>query len=487
MPLRYRQQSFSLTRIFSMTRSRLLLVFSLFILAIAGWIFVKPLLPLRPPAETVLRAFGAQSTTLANGLQVIVIPNTKVPAVSHMVWYKAGAQDEQWGTSGIAHFLEHLMFKGTPKYGAGEFSKRIAKAGGNDNAFTSTDYTAYFQNISRDKLELVMDLESDRMQNLILDEKEVLKERDVILEERSARIDNDPSELLKEQMRTALFLNHPYGRPLIGWRHEMKNLTVADARAWHDAYYTPNNAVLVVSGDITMEELLPLAEKYYGVIPSRPAPSRHHITEPEPIAPRFITFSDPKVTRPEWSRYYLAPGMNSKDKELCFPLILLSYLLADADTSRMYQRLVVEEQVASGVGSYYEELTLGPSVFVLSAVPSQTTSLDTLEQKMDEQIRRIQTDGVTEEELTRAKNTLAAQTIYAREDLKTLAYLYGQMAATGAPLDYADRWEEYLRAVTPQQVKDAAIAILQPERSVTGRLLPKTIPPVVATPSNPIP
>jgi zinc protease len=426
-------------------------------------------LPLKSRADS----FGASSFTLDNGMQVVVIPNTKVPAVSHMVWYKTGAIDEPLGKSGIAHFLEHLMFKGTPRYGKGEFSKIVARSGGNDNAFTSYDYTAYFQNIARNKLELVMDMESDRMENLILDENEVLKERDVILEERSSRIDNQPESLLPEQMMVALYKNHPYGTPLIGWRHEMEALSLEDAKSWYDKYYAPNNAILIVSGDITEKELKPLAEKYYGKIKPKQTPKRIMVKEPNPISPINLSLADEKVALPQWKRYYLAPSQNTQNKEHAFPLTLLSYILGDSNTSRLYQDLVVEKQIAVSIGSSYDDLQLGESIFSINATPADKSSIEEVQKEIELQIQNIKENGVTEQELKRAKKALIADTIYAREDLKTLAYFYGQIMAVGVGMEYADNWEKNINNVTSKQIQLVANEVLKLEGSVTGVLKPK--------------
>jgi zinc protease len=413
---------------------------------------------------------NSETFTLANGMQVVVITNTKVPAVSHMVWYKIGSQDEAPGKSGIAHFLEHLMFKGTNQFPKGQFSKLVAKSGGNDNAFTSSDYTAYFQNIAKDKLELVMQLESDRMQNLVFDDAAVKKERDVILEERSSRIDNEPSSLLHEQMKAALYLNHPYQRPLIGWRNEMEKLSPEDARKWYESFYAPNNAVLIVSGDITAAELKPLAEKYYGAVRKKQTPARVFLEEPKHIAPVNVVYKDVKVAKPEWSRYYIAPSQNTPLRENCYALILLSYIMGDSNTSHLYQKLVVDNEVAASVGTYYDDLMLGPSIFSIQATPSQNHSLNDIEKAVDDEIGRIKQIGVSEEELNRAKKSLIAQTIYAREDLKTLAYVYGQAMATGVGAEYVDNWEDKIKAVTAEQIRAAANIVLKSENSVTGRL-----------------
>lgn len=417
--------------------------------------------------------FKSESFKLENGMDVVVIPNSKMPVISSMVWYKIGSIDEEQGKSGLAHFLEHLMFKGTAKYGNGEFSKLIARSGGNDNAFTSTDYTAYFQNISKDKLELVLDLESDRMQNLLFDENETMKERNVILEERSMRIDNDPSSLMREQMNASLFLNHPYGRPLIGWRHEMEQLTTEDARKWYLNYYVPSNAILIVSGDITAAELKPLAEKYFGKIRPGEPHIRKKITEPNHIAARRVYLKDDKVEQPEFSRYYLAPSQNTDGKEYCYALVILSKILGEESTSRLYKKLVMENKTAASISSSYDDLQSGPAVFAISAIPTEKTSLDLLEAQINSEIFNIVQKGITEKELQRTKKSIIADTIYAREDLKTLAYIYGQAMASGLGTDYVEKWEENIRAVKLQDVNNASKFIFKDEKSVTG-ILEKT-------------
>lgn len=412
--------------------------------------------------------------TLSNGMQIVAIANSKVAAVSHMVWYKTGGIDEASGKSGIAHFLEHLLFKGTEKFPKGELSKLIARAGGNDNAFTSKDYTAYYQNISKDKLELVMQLESDRMSNVNFTEEDVTSERKVIVEERFSRVDSKPSALLREQMNASLFLNHPYGTPLIGWQHEIKNLSYNDAKNWYDKYYNPANAILIVSGDITADELKTLADKYYGKIPDGKTSKRPNIFEPKHNAQRYITLKNKKVTKPKWHRYYLAPSINYGDSQHSNALILLSHLLHGSRTSVLYEDLVVKNNLATNVGGYYEDLNLGPSVFAIQAEPSEGVPLAQLEQKIEENIRNIQQNGVSAESLKRAKNSLIADVIYAREDLKTMAYVYGQVLAAGADISYVDDWETNINNVTNAQIIAAAKFVLQNHKSVTGNLLPQS-------------
>lgn len=425
------------------------------------------------PLSTHAKSLYSESFTLPNGMKVVVVPNHKVPAVSHMLWYKVGSIDETPGKSGLAHFLEHLMYKGTKKVKAGEFSAIVAKNGGNENAFTSMDFTSYFQNIAVDKLPLVMELEADRMTNLILEEKGVDKERDVIVEERRTRVDNEPSAMLAEQMQAALYLNHPYHRPLIGWEHEMKTLTQQDAEQFYQKFYAPNNAVLIVAGDITAAELKPLAMKYYGKLPRRDVPQRVMIKEPVQEAERRVTFYDAKVKKPEFMRYYLAPTQTVGEKKYAYALVVLSQILGEGDTSRLYRSLVVEKKLAAGVYSSYGELGIGPGKFTLYAVPKEKVTLSEVEKAVDEVVEKILKAGVTQEEVDQAKKYLVAETIYDREGFRGMAYAYGQALTAGMTTDYVENWSDRIARVTKEEVEAAARYVLKPQKSVTGLLLPK--------------
>lgn len=415
----------------------------------------------------------ANQFELNNGMEVIVIPNNKVPAVSHMVWYKIGAIDEKLGKSGIAHFLEHLMFKGTDKYPDGMFSKTIARFGGEDNAFTSYDFTAYYQNISKNKLELVMSMEADRMSNLNFDEEEVKKERNVILEERSMRVDNNPSALLREQVKAVLFKNHKYGTPLIGWRHEMEGLSLEDAKAWYEDYYAPNNAILVIAGDVTSDEVKQLAEKYYGTIAVKEVPKRNLLVEAAPLAAAEIVLKDKKVQTPEWSRYYISPSQNTENSNFCYPLIVLSKILGEGNTSKIYQKLVVDKELAVSAGSYYDDVNLGPSIFAVYAVPNEKTALKDMQLEIEKIVQEVANGGFSEEDIEHAKTTLISGSIYSKEDLKNLSYLYGSIAASGVDISYVDNWEDNINSVTKDQIINAAKFVLNNDVAVTAKLLPE--------------
>jgi zinc protease len=296
-------------------------------------VFVFCLLLAVPAAEA--KDFNAETFTLKNGLQVVVIPNHRAPVVTHMIWYKFGAADEHRGKSGIAHFLEHLMFKGTPHVPDGQFSMIVKKLGGNDNAFTTHDYTAFYQDISLPSLPRMMEMEADRMKNLTLDESQVTSERQVIIEERHQRVDNQPAAKFQEQMMSALFINHPYGTPVIGWLHEMEGLTREDALTNYNTWYAPNNAILVVSGDITAADLKPLAEKYYDDIPTSDVPVRSRPMPAPIIAETQMTYKDPRVGLPVIMKTYRAPHGSDA-------LELLTEIFGGSTTSRLYKDLVID-------------------------------------------------------------------------------------------------------------------------------------------------
>ena len=417
--------------------------------------------------------FNPSTITLANGLQVVVIENHRAPVVTHMVWYRVGAADEVPGKTGIAHFLEHLMFKGTKTVPPGAFSEIIARLGGNENAFTSEDYTAYFQSVAVEHLEEMMKLEADRMVNLVLTDDVVLPERDVILEERRQRIDNDPGAQLMEMARSALFLNHPYGMPTIGWENEMRGLTTADAITWHGKWYEPGNAIVVISGDVTMDQVRPLAEKYYGVLPAVPVPARARPNEPAQFAPRRVTKEDPRVQLASWTRLYQAPSYHRGKSEHAYALEVLAELLGGGTSSRLYRSLVVEQKVATGAGTSYDGDNLDLSTFSFYASAQSGGGVGAIEAAVDAEIARLLKDGVTEEEVARAKASLQAEAVKARDSLSGPARLVGAALATGSKIDDIEAWPDRIGAVTVADVDAAAKAVLDINYSVTAILLPK--------------
>jgi zinc protease len=422
------------------------------------------------PAQSAM--FNPETFTLDNGMQVVVVTNRRAPVVSHHVWYKVGSADSPLGKSGLPHFLEHLMFKGTEHLAPGEFSRIVARNGGNENAFTGPDYTGYFQTIAKDRLELVMRMEADRMANLKLDEQEVLHERSVVLEERSQRVENDPGARLSEQLTATQYYHHPYRIPVIGWRHEMESYTREDALDFYRAWYAPNNAVLIVAGDIDAAELRPLAEKYYGAIPARPVPARIRVQEPPQEAPREVVLSDPQVQQPYWIRSYLAPSLTAGATEHAYALEVLAEIFGGTSTSRLYRSLVIDQKLATSAGAYYRGSSLDLATFRIYVSPRPGVTLDHLEKAVDAELERLNQEPITEKEVERATRRLVAEATYAQDSLSTAVRSFGVALATGRAVADVEAWPERISAVTAAQVEAAATHVLRPETSVTGRLLP---------------
>ncbi|NRB34202.1 MAG: insulinase family protein [Rhodobacteraceae bacterium] len=409
--------------------------------------------------------------TLDNGLELVVVEDHRAPVVQHMIWYRVGAADEPPGASGVAHFLEHLMFKGTENMEAGEFSRVVAENGGRDNAFTSYDYTAYFQRVAADRLGLMMQMEADRMRNLALTEDDVLTERDVILEERSQRTDSNPRALFGEQMNATMFMNHGYSVPVIGWRHEMETLDMEDVTSFYRTHYGPNNAVLVVSGDVVPDEVLALAQEYYGPIPAKTdLPERTRTQEPPHLAPRRLTLADPRVSQPYVSRSYLAPERNSGDQREAAALELLAEVLGGGVTSVLRDRLQFETQEALWVGAFYNGMSLDQTSFGLVIVPAQGVSLEEAEAALDREIATFLETGVDPEQLDRIKLLYRASQIYARDDVDGIARRYGQAMTTGLAVEDVQAWPDIVQSITGEEIVAAARKVLRADTSVTGWL-----------------
>ena len=412
---------------------------------------------------------------LDNGMQVVVIPDHRAPVVTHMVWYKVGAADEPKGSSGIAHFLEHLMFKSTEKIAVGEFSKIISRLGGQDNAFTGQDVTSYHQRIAKERLPQLMEMEADRMVNLRLTKDEVATERQVILEERRSRIDNNPTALLAEQMSAALYLSHPYGIPVIGWGHEMAELSREDAMRFYQRYYAPNNAILVVAGDVTPEEVKKLAEETYGKIPANPeVDGRDRPQEPPHISERRLTLNDPRAGNPSFHRYYLTPSYTTAKPGEAEALDLLMKIIADGATSRLYRKLVVEDKIAATSGGDFSGWALDSGNISIYAVAANGTPLEDIEAAVDVVLDDVRENGVSEAELERAKKTFLADFIYDSDNQASLARRYGWATAVGRSVEDIDNWPDAISKVTVDDVKKAAAAYLDKRHSVTGWLMPET-------------
>ena len=401
-----------------------------------------------------------------------MIPDHRTPVVTHMVWYKVGSADEQAGKSGLAHFLEHLMFKGTDKNPQGRFSETLATIGGQENAFTTADYTGYFQRIAREYLPTVMEFEADRMTGLVLTEANVPPERDVVLEEYNMRVANSPEARLGEQVTAALYLNHPYGRPVIGWRPEIEKLNREDALAFYRRFYTPNNAVLVIAGDVTVDEVRRLAEKTYGKVAVRAEIGpRVRPQEPAPVAVRQVTLADPRVAQPSLQRSYLVPSNTTAKAGESEALEVLAQVLGNGETSRLYRSLVVEQHLATTAGGWYQGTALDEARFGVYASPLPGVTFATLEAALDAVIAEIAEHGIATDELDRAKTRLVADAVYAQDNQATMARWYGAALTTGATMERVTSWPKRIHGVTADAVRDAAGAWLDKQRSVTGYLV----------------
>ncbi|MFD1912670.1 M16 family metallopeptidase [Halodurantibacterium flavum] len=429
------------------------------------------------------------SFTLDNGLEVVVIEDHRAPAVVHMVWYRVGAADEPPGKSGIAHFLEHLMFKGTDTRAVGEFSAVVEAQGGSDNAFTSWDYTGYFQRVAADRLDLMMEMEADRMANLRLDEPEVLTERDVVLEERNQVVEGRPGAIFREIQRATLFMNHPYRLPIIGWRDEIAALSREDALDFYSIYYAPNNAVLVVAGDVTPDEVRALAETHYGPIaPSDALPPRLRPQEPPQRAERRFTYADPRVSEPFIARSYLAPARRSGAQEDAAALTVLAELLGgNPATSVLGRRLQFEQEIALGAYAGYGGVAVDDATFEVGLVPLPGVSLEEAEAAMDEVIEEFLAEGVDDAQLARVKTQIRASEIYARDNAQGLARRYGEALSVGLTVDDVRDWPAILEAVTAEDVMAAAEAVFDRTRAVTGMMVQAEGAAPLAPGSTPLP
>jgi zinc protease len=409
---------------------------------------------------------------LDNGLEIVVIPDHRAPVVTHMVWYRNGSADDPIGKSGIAHFLEHLMFKGTAIHPQGRFSEAVAELGGQENAFTSNDYTAYFQRIAKEHLGTLMAYEADRMTGLVLSDEIVGPERDVVLEERRMRTDTDPSSQLSETVQATLFTHHPYGKPIIGWRHEIETLDRRDALDYYHRFYTPENAILIVAGDVAFDEVRRLAQDSYGKIPARGEPPvRRRPQEPRPHAHRLVTLADPKVEQPSAQRVYLVPSYRTGGRD-AMALEVLAHHLGGGQTSMLYRALVLDRKIAVAAGAYYMGTSLDDTRFYIWAVPSESVALATLDDAVEEVIATASTTLADPDDLARAKTRLVADAVYAQDNQATLARWYGTALTTGLTTEDVARWPDSIDAVSAEDVRDVAATWLTKRRAVTGFLLP---------------
>ena len=441
-------------------------------------LLLAPTLAMPAAAAPNVTSERPASFTLGNGMQVVVIPDHRTPVVTQMVWYKVGSADETPGKSGLAHFLEHLMFKGTSRHPAGEFSQTVQRVGGSENAFTSTDYTGYFQRVPREQLGTMMEFEADRMTGLILKDENVLPERDVVLEEYNMRVANSPDARLSEQMMAALYLNHPYGRPVIGWRAEIEKLDREDALAFYRRFYAPNNATLVIAGDIEADDIRPVVERTFGAVAAQPAipAQRTRPQEPPPAGPRTVTLADPRVEQPSVRRSYLVPSATTAAAGESPALDVLAQLIGSGSNSYLYRALVIDRPLAISAGAGYQGTALDGSQFTVSVSPKPGVDFADVEKVLDAVIADVASNAVPAADLERVKTQLVAEAIYAQDNQATLARWYGAALTTGLSVDDIRRWPDQIRAVTAEQVRDAAQKWLDKKRSVTGYLIKDTAP-----------
>ena len=420
---------------------------------------------------SVAQAASKISTfTLENGMEAVVIEDHRAPVVVHMLWYKAGAADEKPGVSGVAHFLEHLLFKATDNMEAGEFSAVVEANGGSDNAFTSWDYTGYFQRVAADRLDLMMQMEADRMRNIRLTEEDIITERDVILEERSQRTDSDPGALFGEQRRAAQYLNHPYGVPVIGWRHEMEQLSMDDALDFYRTYYAPNAAVLVVAGDVDPAEVERLANLHYGPLkPTVGLPERERPQDPPQLAERRIIYEDERVAQPYVIRTYLAPERDPGAQKEAAALTMLAEILGGSSaTSVLGTTLQTETKEAVYAAAFYSGMSYDDTSFGLIMVPRPGLSLQEAEDAMDRVVAQFIEDGVDQGHLDRVKTQIRASKIYEQDDVGGIAREYGASLTSGLTIQDVQEWPSILQAVTGEDIIAAAKKVLNRNNAVTG-------------------
>ncbi|PLX75977.1 MAG: peptidase M16 [Azoarcus sp.] len=437
---------------------------------------------------TLLLSLGAHAnpfeTTLANGMKVIVKEDRRAPSVVHMVWYRTGSMDEPEGVSGVAHVLEHLMFKGTKTLKAGEFNKRVAAVGGRDNAFTSKDYTAYFQQVPPSHLGQMMTLEADRMRNLVITDDEFARERAVVQEERRLRTDDQPRALVYEQLMSTSFQAHPYRRPVIGWMSDLEAMKAEDARTWYRRWYAPNNAYLVVVGDVDHKSVFEMAREHYGKIKANPLPERRISTEPEQQGHRSAVVKAP-AELPYLAMAWKVPALRNPDADRdAYALQVLAAILDGYDGARLNSRLVRDSRIAMSAGAGYDGTGRGPSLFYLDGVPAAGQSVESLETALRAELQRIRDEGVSEAELNRVKTQALASKVYKRDSLMVQAMEIGYIEAAGLSWRDDERLLEGLREVTADEVRSVAQRYFSDDTLSIARLDP--LPVGKKTPRSPL-
>lgn len=426
-------------------------------------------------AATAAADLRVHQTTLANGLKVVVQEDHRSPVVVSQIWYRAGSMDEVSGTTGVAHVLEHMMFKGTKKVPAGQFSRRIAAAGGRENAFTSRDYTTYFQQLEKSHLELAFKLEADRMTNLRLTQQEFAKEIQVVMEERRWRTEDKPQSLVGEQFMSTVYRSHPYARPVIGWMNDLEHMTVADTRNWYQSWYAPNNATLVVVGDVNPGKVFRLAQKHFGQLQARKLPPRKPQTEPQQQGERRVTVKAP-AKLPYLIMGYPVPALKNPDSDWePFALEILAGVLDGNAAARLSRNLVRRDRLAVEAGAGYDLVGRGPSLFIFDGTPSEGVSAAVLESAIRSEIEGVKSDGVTEEELRRVKAQVIAADVYQRDSMFYQAMQIGQLESSGLSWKVLADYPQRLQAVTAEQVQAVANKYLHDDRLTVAILDPQPV------------
>lgn len=423
--------------------------------------------------------------TLGNGMRVIVKEDHRAPVMVSQIWYRAGAMDEFNGTTGVAHVLEHMMFKGTHEVPPGEFSKRIAAAGGRENAFTSRDYTAYFQQMQRDRLDLAMQLEADRMANLVISDELFDKEIQVVMEERRLRTEDQPQSVVYERLMATAYQTHPYRRPIIGWMDDLMNMTAQDARDWYARWYAPNNATLVVAGDVRADDVVAMARRHFGPLPARELPPRKPQIEPAQLGSKRIVVKAP-AQLPYLLMAWHAPTLKDWERDTApYALQILAGVLSGNDSARLQKALVKTRQVAVSASAGYDDVARGPGLFLIEGTPAPGQTPESLEKAVRDEIVRIQREGISESELTRVKAQVIAADVYQRDSLFYQAMQLGEYASVGLPPEALAHRVDRLRAVTAAEVQAAAREWLQDDRLSVAELDPQALRPQAPRPAVP--
>lgn len=438
-------------------------------LSVYAWALAVAVAAVPAAAETV-------EQTLGNGMKVIVKTDRRAPVVVSQIWYRAGSMDETYGETGVAHVLEHMMFKGTHDVPAGEFSRRIAAAGGRENAFTARDHTAYFQTLQAGRLELAFKLEADRMANLAMTPEEFGKEIQVVMEERRMRTEDDPQALLYETLMATAFQTHPYRHPVIGWMDDLQHMTVEDARHWYARWYAPNNATLVVVGDVDPKEVVALAEQYFGKLPARPLPIRKPQTEPPQRGLKQVTVKAP-ARLPSVVLAWQAPKLaNPAEDSEPYALEVLAGILDGHGSARLPKSLVKEKRLAVGVGAGYDAVARGPNQFMVDATPAEGKAVDEVVAALKAELRRLQEDGVAAPELARVKAQVLASQVFQQDSLFYQAMLIGEWETAGLPWRAREVRFEKIKAVTAEDVRAAAAKYLVDDHLTVAVLDPQPLP-----------